>query len=75
MVEVDLHMDNLVQFVGSKMEDLVVVDQMVVVVLETLLNHLVLVMKVEQDSSSLEVVAVPATILVMVMMLQIQPVE
>ena len=40
------------------MEDLVVVDQMVVVVLETLLNHLVLVMKVEQDSSTLVAVAV-----------------
>ena len=35
-----------------------VVDQMVVVVLETLLNHLVLVMKVEQDSSTLLAVAV-----------------
>ncbi len=34
------------------------VDQMVVVVLETLLNHLVLVMKVEQDSSTLVAVAV-----------------
>ena len=34
------------------------VDQMVVVVLETLLNHLVLVMKVEQDSSTLLAVAV-----------------
>ena len=40
------------------MEDLVVVDQMVVVVLETLLNLLVLVMKVEQDSSTLVAVAV-----------------
>ena len=40
------------------MEDLVVVDQMVMVVLETLLNLLVLVMKVEQDSSTLVAVAV-----------------
>ena len=35
-----------------------VVDQMVMVVLETLLNLLVLVMKVEQDSSTLVAVAV-----------------
>ena len=40
------------------MEDLVVVEEMVVVVLETLLNLLVLVMKVEQDSSTLVAVAV-----------------